>query len=295
MLFGVVLLGLLLVSLPTMSFYKKFIDFFTFSDFFVSLGFTSLTATTVILLGLNIDDFIKEIIFVFFGTWLIYNTHRVIGLKNEDKEQLSPPLIWTKDNLSLIAIIFIISGVISLYLFLTFTLNIKIFIVLMTFLSLGYSVRFMRIKNKQLNLREVPFLKLFLVSLVGAFVSVFIIPPALYHEKIWSIMITRICFLLAITIPFDIRDRLIDKQQGILTFPNYFGITKSKLLGWLFLLIYLILVLNSEMIIIHSLMAFLVGILIYFSDKTTSYIYFNVLIESTMTMKFCLFYIFLLL
>ncbi len=105
-------------------------------------------------------------------------------------------------------------------------------------------------KNKESNikksyfsvpaLRNIPYLKIFLIAYVWA--SATVIFPMLHENliiqnpKTIALFFERFFFTLAITIPFDIRDKEGDKKQGLNTLVSLLGSQKSKVLA-LFLLI----------------------------------------------------------
>ena len=47
----------------------------------------------------------------------------------------------------------------------------------------------------------------------------------------------RFLFIMAITIPFDIRDLKIDNQVGLKTIPSILGIKKSKMIAYFLLIL----------------------------------------------------------
>lgn len=88
------------------------------------------------------------------------------------------------------------------------------------------------------RLRDLGSVKIFLIGLVWASVTVWL--PAFdagypfSNANVWLIWLQRLLFILAITLPFDIRDILIDKALDLTTIPRIIGVEASiKLSGWL--------------------------------------------------------------
>ena len=152
------------------------------------------------------------------------------------------------------------------------------------------------IKNKTFSVRSIPFLKLFLISFVWAYVTVLL--PLLYNGAVLSIDVLniffqRILFIIAISIPFDIRDIEIDK---IKTLPNTIGVMWAKIFsfGCLFLVeILLIIGLIFSLIQMHDFIALFLSILlsaiiILLTHKKNSYFFYGIFVEG-LSIIMCLF------
>lgn len=78
-------------------------------------------------------------------------------------------------------------------------------------------------------LRDIPYLKIYLIALVWAVVSVM---WAAYREEVWNDKIALISgvvflYILATTVPFDVRDLIYDSEQQK-TIPQLIGKRRSK-------------------------------------------------------------------
>jgi 4-hydroxybenzoate polyprenyltransferase len=120
----------------------------------------------------------------------------------------------------------------------------KIFMIVAGILTVWYSLGFFKIKNNFISLRSIPFLKLFWIAFIWTAVSVFF--PLLeddFTATYGFLLAERIFFILAITIPFDVRDIESDNAEGLRTLPVYFG-SKSALnisLGFIMAFVFLVL------------------------------------------------------
>lgn len=96
-------------------------------------------------------------------------------------------------------------------------------------------------KNNFVALRNVAFLKLFLIAISYAGVTV-LFPLINYNIEVQSNEIVtfsqRFLFIVAITIPFDIRDLNFD-NKNLKTLPQVIGIQRSKVVGLFFLMLFL--------------------------------------------------------
>jgi len=82
-----------------------------------------------------------------------------------------------------------------------------------------YVVRFIPYNNKWLALRDIPFLKIFVIAFVWALVTGLL--PLISSKDLIQINLQHILFLtkqflfvVAITIPFDIRDMKYDVEKA---------------------------------------------------------------------------------
>ena len=109
------------------------------------------------------------------------------------------------------------------------------------FLTMLYSIPFLGKKKGLFRLREIPYLKIFLIAFVWAFATI-ILPliqanHEIFSKNIFLLIIERFLFIFAITIPFDIRDIEADKQDGLQTIPLLLNERRSFILSYIVLLI----------------------------------------------------------
>ena len=122
--------------------------------------------------------------------------------------------------------------------------------------------------------------------------------PLLYEGyfldySILSFFFQRILFLIALLIPFDIRDMKVDNIQ---TIPNTIGEFRSKLFGWFCLFIIQVLlildVFNSTISLPFFLALFisieLTSIVLYFTNQNKSFIFYGIIVEG-LSIIMCLF------
>jgi len=173
---------------------------------------------------------------VFFSTIVSYNAIRFINI-DKIRGAASAWIRSHKTELLALNLISLIGLAITTYL-----LSLRALLVLFPFV-LATSLYISPFKIWKLNLRDVPGLKLFLISFTWAGITVLF--PIVQNEleiskNIVLLFLERFLFVLAITIPFDIRDIDYDSPK-IFTLPQVLGIRKSKIIGvisvFLFLMI----------------------------------------------------------
>ena len=201
------------------------INFIIRSNIFVALCAASLVWQTSILMSLK-GHALFETWVVFLSTGFIYNLHRMQKASPISKGTVRSPDGGLKLN-RIMAMCFLIAFIPSLFYF--ESRHYLVFLVGGLF-SLAYSFSFIKIGEKWYSLRTMPFTKLFAIVFVWTLMTaVFPLEKSfLLGDAHAFILLERIFFLLAITIPFDIRDMVTDKEEGIKTFPIQFGWIPSK-------------------------------------------------------------------
>ena len=256
---------------------KKLFNFYIYSNIHVSLAVMCLTKIT--LLQFDIFENISPL-FVFFSTIVSYNAIRFINI-NKIRTASAAWIMSHKTELLVLNIISAIGLAITTYL-----LNFKAILVLIPFV-LATSLYISPFKIWKLNLRDVPGLKLFLISFSWAGVTVLF--PVIQNElevskNIALLFFERFLFVLAITIPFDIRDIDYDSPK-IFTLPQVIGIRKSKVTGIISLFLFLLIAyyrigdLDTSFLVIF-IVAILSSILIGSSSKSQSNYYSSFWVES---------------
>lgn len=205
---------------------QKFFYSLIHSNIFISAAALLLAIETQIQIKLQ-PQWHPYLFLIFFATLFEYNLHRLITIISEPKALETDKHYWVHENkllFYLIVALSVIGFIIALYF-----AEVKVLIALSPFfaLTLLYSTPVLKTQSGLFRLREIPFLKIFLIALVWAVVTILL--PVAYADydisvsHISIIIIERFLFVLAITVPFDIRDMEIDKQSGLKTIPLVIG------------------------------------------------------------------------
>lgn len=168
--------------------------------------------------------------FAFFSTFAVYNGQRIFkSVTGQETEWIS----WVRLHSRLIGIVATVASLVAVGLFSVLLSRPEsvFLLVLLGTISVFYALKF-----KQMNLREVPYIKIYLIALVWVGTLIFF---PLYNENIREdiILISTAHFLyvIAITIPFDIRDMKLDLPTQK-TIPQVVGLLGAKIIA-LFLLL----------------------------------------------------------
>lgn len=173
--------------------------------------------------------------FVAAGTWLAYTLHRLIAPTVQPSLQAAARfrtigtyrqvLLWAAEPVAAA----------GAWCFWLLPYPVQIAVVVPGAVALLYPLPLYRGRR----LRDVPFLKVFLIAATWAWITVAL--PALLHgitlPAIGPLLLERACFILALTLPFDIRDADSDRAQGVVTFPTRWGIAPTRMVAYAALLL----------------------------------------------------------
>jgi len=85
------------------------------------------------------------------------------------------------------------------------------------------------------RLRDLPLVKIFLIALAWGLLTVWVygLERGLQAQlATWIMLVERMLFIFAITVPFDIRDLKADERAEVSTLPRILGITSAKELAY---------------------------------------------------------------
>lgn len=208
---------------------KRVFSFYVFSNIHVAVAVSSLVYITAVKYGVDTEPFAS---FSFFSTILAYNAIRYFQLEKID----TTLAIWMRSNWKWLLVLNAGALAGSAFYLLDFSRSAAITLIPLILPTALYVFPF---KQRVMGLRNVPGLKLFLISFTWAGLTSFL---PLYaggdfgmREEILG-FVQRFLFIMAITIPFDIRDAYHDKP-GLGTLPQTIGINFSKQLAVCALLI----------------------------------------------------------
>lgn len=238
--------------------------FYVFSNLHVSIAVTCLVLVNGKVLGKNV---LSEAIVLGCATFIAYHfirylnrfkygkTHMLDGFSNKYK--------YIIGALILIAIILFLEQLRNLnYLK---TLKLLPFIVL-TFL---YAYSFIKINGQKYSLRYVSLLKIFMIAFVWAGVTVFFIDDFTFIGVLYFIEL--VLFVIALTIPFDIRDVNFD-DGSIKTLPIVLGVFRTKFMAIICLVLSLLIhaFYIKTYLISYLLTAFTLSLLVVLSKPNQS-------------------------
>lgn len=271
-----------------MNLLKKGIDLLLYSNIYIGLCAVALTLETYLLLGIP-PELNPVLIFVFCATVAIYALHRIIGISkvHEFIEDERYQVISTyKHHIQLYAGIAVVGGLIT---FFYLPVSVQLTLVLPGLVSLGYVLPVF--KGRKYRLRDFNFIKIFLIAAVWGYVTVLL--PMMEHQsftnqRFWLLLIERMLFIFAITLPFDLRDLDVDQHNKVRTIPSTIGLQKTIYLaivllmaGWLICF----LILDGSQLIGVTAGYLITGLLIWFSKNWKHDYWFTGVLDGTMLIR----------
>lgn len=256
-----------------------------YSNVWIALGASAYALHTMMMTHIKLNY--SFLLLVFLATLFSYNFQRLIRF-NVIENKTSERLIWMDNNKNLIKYLTIFSFSISLFLTFYYLTIEEIFLTIPAFVLVIFYATFFNKRKK--GLRDLPLVKIFIISAVWAYVlGIFplLISGHLVETKL--VFIDKFCFILAITIPFDIRDLSFDKEQQK-TLPMILGIYGAKAVAIIALGISLYInhwfVDNQLVLITFYALALL---LVLLSSRNKSELYFSGMIDGLLVLSPLLF------
>ncbi|MBT0607472.1 hypothetical protein [Aequorivita echinoideorum] len=209
---------------------RHFFSFYINSSIHVAVAVCSFAIITALEFGFRMD--LTLFAFIFFGTISGYNFVKYAKVAGLHHRTLT-------NSLKTIQVFSFVCFLAFCFFGLKLPLKILAFIAAFGLLTFFYAVPSLKRKN----LRSLSRLKIFIVAVVWAGVTVIV--PAIsktgsFHSDIWLTFFQRILIVIVLTLPFEIRDVRYD-ALSLKTFPQQIGIGKTKYLGIIFLGISLLL------------------------------------------------------
>jgi 4-hydroxybenzoate polyprenyltransferase len=254
-----------------------------------------MTVETQIQLGMR-PQLHPYLFLIFFATLFEYNLHRLITILTNKKAINSDKHSWVKKHLKLFYVLVTISIIGFCVTVLQAKKEVLLTLAPIAVLTLFYSTPISKRAEATLRLRQIPFLKIFLISFVWSVATTLL--PIIESEKTFNhihilvILLERFLFIFAITVPFDIRDMVADESAGLKTLPLLVGERKSIVLaaGALFLFLLISFVHYSFTNQLFLFLAFAVSCLttlIFLIDKNTKRLplYYYGILDGTMLLQ----------
>ncbi len=262
------------------------IDHLAKAQIIVSLGATSLFAASSLMIHDRLE--VNELIVIFSATWMMYMGHRVIGLRIRPQVRSTERFAYIIDHKTVLLVMAGAAMVSLLFFGPSFVLDRNIGTLIFSLsVAGGYSIPILAGKR----LRDLPYIKIILIGLIWASTTVAL---SYRHGEVlqswhYHLIIERVLFIIAITIPFDIRDLRIDREQDLKTLATVLGAWSAKILAIILLGICTLLLLwikscgvAQGYITSWHLMHIMAGFLIIRSSVDREEAYYSGAIDSTM-------------
>lgn len=275
-----------------------------FSNLWISLGAFFCGLQSIIIIKNEVSFFVPLILF--FSTFFIYNFQRLIRrIRGEYPRSVSLRLDWMEAKIKGLNVLTLLSLIVLITLLLNASLNVWILLSVLGFLSVGYVIPVVSSKGSLVGFRDVPGLKIFLIALTwsGATVLLPVLTQGSFSDILLNgvplLFVEKFIFILAITIPFDIRDLVYDEPQKS-TIPQLIGVSKAMRLskGLIILAMSLNVLLcflgfiTPINLIAMELSYVLIFYVLTFTGQYRSELYFGGLLDGTIILQFISVFIF---
>ena len=261
--------------------FKKALENIIFSNLLVSISIGTLCYG--ICHQLKIPNEIWYGSFVFSSTLLTYNFQRLIK-SNQIIQNPTNHILWVQTHKKNLNFIFYSCSFLCLVSFLkVYNWGLTSFFILSISLLISLLYVF-KIKTK--SLRDIPHLKIHLIAIIWVVaIGIFqLLNEQNFKCENWLFVLAHYFYIVAVTIPFDIRDLKYDNPSQR-TIPQVVGIIKAKIISILFLIIYFILAINLQENLIKniSFIGVIIStiILILTASKNRNEFHYSGLIESS--------------
>ncbi|MGE3654769.1 MAG: hypothetical protein AB7G22_11645 [Flavobacteriales bacterium] len=277
-----------------------FIRSIVYSNLFVSLCITLLTHQTYILLHIPQEHSFNVLALVFCSTFFTYNFQRIYRLRSVELlgKLIGIRLGWIIRNRKRLFFASLLSLVFSVYFMFQLSLSVFLMMIPLALFSILYVIP---VLSKKKAIRDLPFAKIFVISIVWSVVMV-AIPVVNYsgfegltQSSSLILLFEQFIFILAITLPFDVRDLRYDMESNIQTIPLYIGIKNTITLSHGLLVLVFVLKwiqyayleqLSLPQLIATGITIFLSGFIIAFTSLRRSELFFSGFVDGTMIIMY---------
>ncbi len=232
-------------------------------------------------------------VFIFSSTLFLYAIHRIVGLekvKAFNEKGRYQVIANFKYHILFYAVT---AGVLALLLFFYLSWQSQLGLLLIGGISFAYVLPFMAGRKR---LRDLNYIKVFAIALTWPLVTILLPAFEMGVEQsllTWILLAEKFFFILAITLPFDIRDLQVDLHTKVKTIPNQIGAVKTTLLAIVFLGISFSIfsaglffsLVSFWVWLSYFLATCITGFLIYHAPKVNNDYYFTGLLDGTMILQ----------
>ena len=214
----------------------KILHFFISWHISLAIAAVLLTVSAQIQLGLK-PQCQPWLLLIFSGTLFEYNRHRIVILFFQGGELNSGKHNLILKNQKKLFFTALILGIAFVAAALSSKTGVLLTFLLLGFLTFFYSGLSLGNKKHHFKLREIPYLKIFLITFIWS-VSTILLPVIqsgneILNSRVVLLFAERFLFIFAIAIQFDIRDMQADRRAGLKTIPLLIGQHKAAILSFL--------------------------------------------------------------
>lgn len=272
------------------------LDSLLFSNLFIACCAMAQGALTYLLLESPIDPIVISLLGC--STLFLYNFSLILSKPADFTNSPFHRVHWFFSHYRLIIFLSLLALLALVPLALRLSIESLILLAFISLLALSYNSPILKIGNTRYGLRNIPGAKLFIIASVWACSCVWIPIMELKSQGIFVsgmdtffLVSKRFLFILAITLPFDIRDLYQDRQFHLKTIPVLIGKKNSLILCQFLLFTYLILLFLFSPTINHMALALtlttgITSFLIFNTQLKRNEYYYFLFLDGTLLLQF---------
>ncbi len=218
-----------------------------YSNLFVAIVLGTLTASSFYILPtLDLAWYVP--LSVFFGSHMLYSFHRLYKIDFIPRERLEARHRWMLGRGKAVRYAMVFSMFFGMLLLPNFQADAIIWLIPAGLVSVGYTIPILPSEDGWRRFRDIPYTKPLIISFVVSYFTLAF--PVFEQQGIEAIFeggflrafSERFLFLLAVTIPFDMRDMRNDHEAGLETLATEYGFKAAKRTGYIVITAWLVLV-----------------------------------------------------
>ncbi|MEQ9186253.1 MAG: hypothetical protein RLP15_00850 [Cryomorphaceae bacterium] len=179
---------------------------------------------------------------VFLGSFVLYAFHRLYKIDFIPMHQLAERHQWVLAHAIPMKYAMSFAVFILMLILPNFDADTIVWLVPAGIVSIGYTIPIIPYQKGWRRFRDIPLTKPMIIALVVSYLTL-AFPHfeqlgvrSLFEPVFLHAFVERFLFLLAVTLPFDMRDIRNDKDSGIQTLGTHFGFENARIVGYWVLL-----------------------------------------------------------
>jgi 4-hydroxybenzoate polyprenyltransferase len=216
-----------------------------YSNLFVAFLLTSLTVSSYAIVD-SLENHWYVPMSIFLGSFVLYTFHRLYKIDFIPKNQLAERHVWVLKYAKPLKYAMSFAVFIQMLILPSFDADAIVWVIPAGVVSAGYTIPLLPTSSGWQRFRDIPLAKPLIISLVASYLT-FGFPvfeqwgmQGFLTKSMFPLFVERLLFLLAVTIPFDLRDISNDKHAGINTLATEFGFQRGRQFGLLIAVIWFI-------------------------------------------------------
>lgn len=272
------------------------LDFLLFSNLFIACCAMAQGALTYSLLNAPVNPLVIALLGC--ATLFLYNFSLALSKPKDYKTSSYKRVRWFFSHYKLIISISAIALILMLPLISSLSLNSFLLLASISILAFSYNSPILKIGERRFGLRNMPGAKLFIIATVWACSCVWIPIMELRSDGLtissgdtFLLVSKRFLFIMAITLPFDIRDIYQDRSFHLKTIPVLIGKKNSMHLCQILLITYTLFLfifadtISSEIVAL-GLIALFTNFLLFNKNLKKNEYYYFLLLDGTLLLQF---------